>query len=206
MAAALAQAISQNFVEVIIAPGYSPEALEIFTTKKNLRLLLYDEKSTPKTATMTLRNAMGGVLCQESDFSTREVEKWQIVSQKKADSDAELLEGMDFAWSMAKQVKSNAIVFCSPTESLGIGAGQMSRLDSVEIAVSKARKAGLDLKGSIVASDAFFPFRDGIDALARAGARAVVQPGGSVRDAEVTAAANEHALVMAFTGMRHFLH
>ena len=211
----LAQALSQNFVEVIIAQSYSPEALEVFAKKPNLRLLLYDasllleesftkEDSISSTTAMTLRKAMGGLLYQEQDSSTEESQKWQIVSEKK--TDAALLEGMDFAWRMAKHIKSNAIVFCSPEESLGIGAGQMSRLDSVEIAVSKAKKGGLGLKGSIVASDAFFPFRDGIDALAQAGAQVVVQPGGSVRDAEVIAAANEHSLVMAFTGRRHFLH
>ena len=211
VAEALAQAISQNFVEVIIAQSYSPQALEIFAKKKNVRLLLCENGSlSSKTNTMTLRNAMGGLLYQEQDAFRKEDEggilqqEWQIVSQKKAD--ASLLEGMEFAWSMAKHIKSNAIVFCSIEETLGLGAGQMSRLDSVEIAVSKAKKAGLDLKGSIVASDAFFPFRDGIDALAQAGAGIVVQPGGSVRDEEVIAAANEHALVMAFTGIRHFRH
>ena len=201
----LALAINQNFAEIIIAEGYSPEALEIFAKKKNLRLLLYEKEDTaPPKRVMQLRNAMQGLLYQEEDSRSSKPESWKIVSKKKADPS--LLEGMAFAWSMSKQIKSNAIVFCSPEESLGIGAGQMSRLDSVEIAISKAKKAGLDLQGSIVASDAFFPFRDGIDALARAGARALVQPGGSIRDEEVIAAANEHALVMAFTGTRHFLH
>ena len=203
----LALEISQNFAEIIIAEGYSPEALKIFEKKKNLRLLAYEKtEMQQKKKTMKLREAMGGLLYEEEDDLKQESKEWEIVSKKKAD--ASLLEGMSFAWSLVKQVKSNAIVFCSPSpgESLGIGAGQMSRLDSVEIAVSKAKKAGLDLKGSIAASDAFFPFRDGIDAITQAGAQAIVHPGGSVRDEEIIQAANEYGIVMAFTGTRHFLH
>ncbi len=213
----LAHTICENFAEVILSYGYTKEAIEIFSSKKNLRLLKYNpsffERSNKKEnnlsnnlANMEVRNAMGGLLYQEKDLPTMKenFKNWDIVTQKKADT--KLLEGMVFAWYLAKNIRSNAIVFCSPYETLGIGVGQMSRINSVEIAVSKAHQANKNLQNSIVASDAFFPFRDGIDALAEAGARAVVQPGGSVKDKEVIAAANEHNIVMALTGIRHFLH
>ncbi len=153
---------------------------------------------------MEIRNAMDGFLYQDSDLSSCDPALWKLVSEKKGD--ATLIEALGFPWSIARQIKSNAIVFCSEDATLGIGAGQMSRLDSVELAIAKAAKAQLSLKASLVASDAFFPFRDGIDALAKAGAKAVIQPGGSIRDQEVLEAANEHGLIMIFTGMRHFLH
>ena len=207
----LAQSISENFAEIILAHGYTWEALKILGPKKNLRLLRFSQAflnlrggEGEGTEEMELRNAMNGLLYQQKDVFSDKAEKWRIVSKKKADTD--LLCGMEFAWSVAKQVKSNAVVFCSPHTTLGIGAGQMSRIDSVEIAVSKARKAKKSLQGSIAASDGFFPFRDGIDALAEAGAKAVVHPGGSLRDEEIIAAADEHGIAMAFTGTRHFLH
>ena len=201
----LAQAISKNFTEVIIAQAFSQEALQIFAQKKNIRLLLTDpSQSKPKPKAKEIRTALCGMLYQTTGNDNSDPKQWQIVTKREAD--AELLKAMHFAWCLCKQVRSNAIVMCSTESSLGIGAGQMSRLDSVELAVSKAAKAHLDLSQSVAASDAFFPFRDGIDALAKAGVKAVVQPGGSIRDKEVIAAADEHELVMAFTGIRHFLH
>ena len=198
----LAKEITQNFVEVILAHSYHEKALEIFSQKNNLRILSYQPKFINET--IEIRNALGGLLVQERDKIRNHYKHWQSVSNKKV-SDAEK-KAMLFAWHLCKQVKSNAIVFCSEYSSLGIGAGQMSRLDSVEIAISKAKKAGLDLKDSIVASDAFFPFRDGIDAIAKTGAKAIIHPGGSVRDKEIIQAANEHGLQMLFTKERHFLH
>ncbi|MEQ9366821.1 MAG: bifunctional phosphoribosylaminoimidazolecarboxamide formyltransferase/IMP cyclohydrolase [Leptospirales bacterium] len=208
---ATAESIAENFAEVIVAPEFSREALEIFGKKKNLRLLriadaeryLYEDarrSRNPREA----RQIMGGLLYQDLDTRIASRDEWQIVTEVQPDEAT--LRALDFAWRVCKHVKSNAIVFTAETETLAIGAGQMSRIDSVEIAASKAKKAGLALKGSVVASDAFFPFRDGLDALANAGARAVIQPGGSVRDEEVIAAANEHGVAMVFTGMRHFLH
>ena len=207
----LANIISKIFVEVIVATSFHPESLKILSAKKNLRLLKYEKQNLSiMKNSMQCRNAMGGLLYQENDSidSMESVTKgnnaWQIVSEKKPDK--ETLEGMYFAWCLAKNIKSNAIVFSSLHESLGIGAGQMSRLDSVEIAISKARKSNKDLINSFVASDSFFPFRDGVDAIAKAGAKAIVHPGGSVKDEEIIRAANEHNLVMATTGKRHFLH
>jgi phosphoribosylaminoimidazolecarboxamide formyltransferase/IMP cyclohydrolase len=146
----------------------------------------------------------GGLLVQESDSQLLDEKALKVVTKKKP-SDAQRADLL-FAWRVAKFVKSNAIVFCAGGATLGIGAGQMSRLDSVRVAALKAKDAKLDLKGAVVASDAFFPFRDGLDALADAGAAAVIQPGGSVRDAEVIAAADERGIAMVFTGMRHFRH
>lgn len=206
-----AKTIAENFAEVIVAPDYSPEAREIFAAKKNLRLLkiadaerfLYEDALRTK-GPREVRQIMGGLLYQDLDVKIASRNDWKVVTESKPDDAT--LRALDFAWRVCKHVKSNAIVFTAETETLAIGAGQMSRIDSVEIAASKAKKAGLELKGSVVASDAFFPFRDGLDALANVGARAVIQPGGSVRDEEVIAAANEHGVAMVFTGMRHFLH
>lgn len=208
---ATATSISENFAEVIVAPAFSQEALEIFGKKKNLRLLriadaeryLYEDAQRTR-GPREVRQIMGGLLYQDLDTHIAARADWKIVTENKPDEAT--LHALDFAWRVCKHVKSNAIVFTAETETLAIGAGQMSRIDSVEIAASKAKKAGLELKGSVVASDAFFPFRDGLDALANAGARAVIQPGGSVRDEEVIAAANEHGVAMVFTGTRHFLH
>jgi phosphoribosylaminoimidazolecarboxamide formyltransferase / IMP cyclohydrolase len=146
----------------------------------------------------------GGLLVQTSDSELLNEKELKVVTKKKP-SDAQRADLL-FAWRVAKFVKSNAIVFCADGATVGIGAGQMSRLDSVRVAALKAKDAKLDLKGAVVASDAFFPFRDGLDALADAGAAAVIQPGGSVRDAEVIAAADERGIAMLFTGMRHFRH
>ena len=151
-----------------------------------------------------LRRVKGGVLVQDWDRGTVEARSCKVVT-KRAPAEEEY-EALDFAWRIARHVKSNAIVFTSRDQILGVGAGQMSRVDSAKIAVMRAQTHGLDLKGSVVASDAFYPFRDGVDAAAEAGAKAVIQPGGSIKDEEVIAAANEHGMAMIFTGMRHFRH
>ncbi len=199
----LAETIIENFVEIVLASSYTQEALDVFATKKNLRVLSFYKKKVSNQS-LEFRNSWDGLLYQETDHILSTPDEWKIVTKKKPD--ASLLSAMNFAWRLVRQIRSNAIVFTSSHSSLGIGAGQMSRLDSVEIAVSKAKRSGLILQGSATASDAFFPFRDGIDSLARTGASAVVQPGGSVRDHEVIEAADEHGLVMAFTSNRHFLH
>ena len=197
---AAAEAVAKQFAEVVIAPSYDEAARKIFSAKQNLRLL------TLETAKDMNRHEMkrvgGGLLVQTpDDFDVAEL---RVVTRRKP-SDAEMND-LVFAFRVAKFVKSNAIVFCGGGMTLGVGAGQMSRVDSTRIAAIKAKNAGLDLRGSVAASDAFFPFRDGLDVVAHAGARAVIQPGGSVRDDEVIAAANEHGLAMVFTGMRHFRH
>lgn len=199
-----AASIAENFAEVIVAPEFTPEALRIFSEKKNLRLIAVRRPERYLEKAMEARWILGGALYQDLDVRIAPRSEWKVVTERAPDAAA--LDALDLAWRVCKHVKSNAIVFCSDYATLGVGAGQMSRIDSVEIAASKAARAGLDLKGSVVASDAFFPFRDGLDALARAGARAVIQPGGSVRDSEVIDAANEHGIAMVFTGMRHFLH
>jgi len=203
--ATAAQAIGQQFAEVILAPAYTPEALEIFAKKTNLRLLEIPLGSTEALASgLDIKRVTGGLLLQTPDWNRLTVAEMRCVTQRQP-SPAEL-EDLLFAWKVATWVKSNAIVFCKNKMTMGVGAGQMSRLDSARIASIKAGHAGLSLAGTVVASDAFFPFRDGLDVVAEAGAVAVVQPGGSVRDDEVIAAANERDIAMVFTGTRHFRH
>ncbi|MCB1174842.1 MAG: bifunctional phosphoribosylaminoimidazolecarboxamide formyltransferase/IMP cyclohydrolase [Leptospiraceae bacterium] len=204
MDADTAESIIENFAEVIVAPAYSAQALAVLESKKNLRIIQLQNPARFLSGIREIRTIPTGALYQDFDSSFLGAGDFKVVTEKKPDD--ETLQALEFAWRICKNVKSNAIIFTSATATLGIGAGQMSRIDSVEIAVSKSGKAGLDLQGSVAASDAFFPFRDGLDALAKAGARAVVQPGGSVRDQEVIDAANEHGIVMVFTGQRHFLH
>lgn len=199
-----ANLINENFAEVIIAPGYSPEALDAFSAKKNLRLLEIKRPERFLAPGMELRLNELGLLYEDMDHTYAPRSTWKVVTNRAPE--AAELNALELAWRVVKHVKSNAIVFTNERSTLGIGAGQMSRVDSTEIAASKAKKAGLSLATSCVASDAFFPFRDGVDALARAGARAVIQPGGSVRDEEVIQACNEHGIAMVFTGMRHFRH
>ncbi len=205
-----AEAISKQFVEVLIAPSYTAEALAIFTAKANVRVL---QIALPKGGTTPFeqgRNAQdikrvgSGILIHTADNHEISPTELKVVTQKHPTPQqmADLL----FAWRVAKYVKSNAIVFCGDGMTLGVGAGQMSRVDSTKIAAIKAQNAGLSLKNSVVASDAFFPFRDGIDVLAEAGASCVIHPGGSIRDDEVIAAADAHGLVMVVTGIRHFRH
>ena len=192
----------QHFVEVLIAPGFTPEARELLATKQNLRVL---ELPLAKVYhDFEMKRVGGGLLLQTPDrFNVSEADL-KVVT--RVEPTAAQIEDLLFAWRVAKFVKSNAIVFCGKGMTLGVGAGQMSRVDSTKIAVSKAQHAGLALADSCVASDAFFPFRDGIDVLAAAGARSVIQPGGSLRDEEVIAAADEHGIAMVFTGARHFRH
>jgi phosphoribosylaminoimidazolecarboxamide formyltransferase/IMP cyclohydrolase len=195
-----AAAVAKQFVEVVIAPAYAPEALRVFAAKQNVRLIAIEPGREPNR--LDMKRVGGGLLVQTADdFDVAEL---RTVTQR-APTDAQLND-LVFAFRVAKFVKSNAIVFCKDGATLGVGAGQMSRVDSTRIAAIKAKAAGLTLRGSVAASDAFFPFRDGLDVVAGAGARAVIQPGGSVRDAEVIDAANEHGIAMVFTGMRHFRH
>lgn len=201
--------MAEVFVEAILAPDFDADALDILKKKKNIRLMRYDFDAhrAGSRKTYEVKKALDGYLIQESDLVTLEVHDaphWRVVT-KRAPSEAETA-ALHFAWKIVKHVKSNAIVYTNADRTLGIGAGQMSRVDSAEIAVLKAAKSKMSLKGSVVASDAFFPFRDGIDAAAAAGATAVIQPGGSVKDQEVIDAANEHNLAMVFTSVRHFRH
>ncbi len=199
-----AETITENFVEGVIAPEFTDEALQVFTAKKNVRVMRIDDPQRFTSAAMEVRQVVDGILYENLDNQYNSRADWKVVTDKQPDE--ETYRGLEFAWRLVKNVKSNAIVFTNADSSLGIGAGQMSRVDSVRIATIKAKNNGLSLENSIVASDAFFPFRDGVDVLAEAGARAIIQPGGSVRDQEVIDAANEHGLVMLFTGMRHFRH
>jgi len=199
---ALAKAISEIFSEVIIAPDFDPEARAILQKKKNLRLIRLITPVTEARSTIDFRSVVGGVLVQDADIAN-EIPR-NVVTKRKPTKDE--LEAMLFGWRVVKHVKSNAIVYAGPDRTLGIGAGQMSRVDASRIAVWKAEEAGLSLKGSAVASDAFFPFPDGLIAAADAGATCAIQPGGSVRDKEVIAAADERKMAMIFTGIRHFRH
>jgi phosphoribosylaminoimidazolecarboxamide formyltransferase/IMP cyclohydrolase len=190
---------------VIIAPDFSADARALLQKKKNLRLMRL-LKEIPATD-RDLRSVIGGVLVQDADAPTSlgaGAIEHQVVSSRPPTRDE--IEAMEFGWKIVKHVKSNAIVYAGKDRTLGIGAGQMSRVDSSRIAVWKAGEAGLSLKGSVVCSDAFFPFPDGLIAAAEAGATAAIQPGGSVRDPEVIAAANERGVAMVFTGKRHFRH
>jgi phosphoribosylaminoimidazolecarboxamide formyltransferase / IMP cyclohydrolase len=191
-----ARAVAEMFLEVIVAPSFSAEARQVLAKKKNLRLIAASGIANE----WDLRSAAGGLLIQSPDrVSGREA--WRVVTQKQP-SDAEM-NGLEFAWIVCAHVKSNAIVLTNESQSVGIGAGQMSRVDAAKVAIMKSV---LPAAGTFAASDAFFPFRDGLDILADAGVRAVIQPGGSVRDEEVIAAANERGMAMVFTGERHFRH
>jgi phosphoribosylaminoimidazolecarboxamide formyltransferase/IMP cyclohydrolase len=192
----------KHFVEVLIAPSFTAEAKAALASKANLRVLVVPISRVLNT--LEFKRVGGGLLVQTPDDFTAQASGLKIVT--KIQPTAQQIEDLLFAERVAKFVKSNAIVFCGNGMTLGVGAGQMSRVDSTKIASIKAQHAGLDLNGSVVASDAFFPFRDGVDVLAAAGAKAVIQPGGSMRDEEVIAAADEHGLAMVFTGARHFRH
>jgi len=196
------QITANQFVELIIAPSATDAALAVTAAKQNVRVLIVPLSNAHNQYDM--KRVGGGLLVQTPDLFTVKREHLKIVT-KIQPTDAQLNDLL-FAFRVAKFVKSNAIVFCKDGHTLGVGAGQMSRVDSTRIASIKAQNAGLSLAGSVVASDAFFPFRDGLDVLAEAGAKAVIQPGGSMRDEEVIAAADEHGLAMVFTGYRHFRH
>jgi phosphoribosylaminoimidazolecarboxamide formyltransferase/IMP cyclohydrolase len=199
---ATAQAIGKQFAEVIIAPRVEADAQKAFAAKANLRLL--EVPLAHDAQAHEYKRVGGGLLVQSSDSRILNDADLKVPTRKKPTP--QQMQDLLFAWRVAKFVKSNAIVFARDGATLGIGAGQMSRLDSARVAVFKAQEAKLDLAGSAAASDAFFPFRDGLDALAAAGATAVIQPGGSVKDPEVIAAADERGIAMVFTGMRHFRH
>ncbi len=200
--AATAEEVAKLFVECILAPGYEPAAREKFASKKNLRLL--EMPLEPAAHALELKRISGGVLVQEAD-SIELAEAEVTVATQRSPTDAER-RALLFAWKVAKHVKSNAIVFAGEGRTLGLGAGQMSRVDSVKIAVIKAATSGLSLAGSVVASDAFFPFADGVEEAGKAGATAVIQPGGSVRDQDVIDTANKLGMAMLLTGVRHFRH
>jgi phosphoribosylaminoimidazolecarboxamide formyltransferase/IMP cyclohydrolase len=192
----------KHFVEVLIAPAFTPAAKEMLAAKQNLRVL--ELPLAHNANPFEFKRVGGGLLVQSPDLFNVQLSDLKVVTEKAPTVGQ--IDDLIFAYRVAKFVKSNAIVFCGNGMTLGVGAGQMSRVDSTRIAVIKANNAGLALAGSCVASDAFFPFRDGIEVLAEAGAQAVIQPGGSMRDEEVIAAANEHGLAMVFTGARHFRH
>ncbi|HOF29857.1 MAG TPA: bifunctional phosphoribosylaminoimidazolecarboxamide formyltransferase/IMP cyclohydrolase [Burkholderiaceae bacterium] len=207
---AAAQQVSKQFVEVLMAPDFTPEALDIFKAKANVRLMKIVLPAGGATAWEQGRNAMdakrvgSGLLLQTADNHELALTDLKVVT--KVQPTAEQLQDLLFAWKVAKYVKSNAIVFCANGMTMGVGAGQMSRLDSARIASIKAQHAGLSLAGTVVASDAFFPFRDGLDVVVDAGATCVIQPGGSMRDQEVIDAADARGVAMVFSGVRHFRH
>jgi len=198
-----AEELKKIFIEVIIAPDFEPDALRLLSKKKNLRLLKLDIEHRI-VAGYDYKRVAGGLLIQSQDIKDVNDIEFKVVSQRQP-TDEEWIT-FKFAWKIIKWIKSNAVIFCLKDRTIGIGAGQMSRVDSSIFAVDKAKRSGLSLSGTVVASDAFFPFRDGVDAVAEAGATAVIQPGGSVRDEEVIQAANEHNMAMVFTGIRHFRH
>jgi len=198
------EAVSAQFLEVLIAPGFTTDALAAIAQKKNVRVLEVSLPAVPPSPQADLKRIGGGLLVQTADEDRLAAADFKVVTAK-APTEAQSRDLL-FAWRVAKHVKSNAIVYCGEGRTLGIGAGQMSRVDSTRIAAIKAKAAGLSLAGSVVASDAFFPFRDGLDVVADNGAVAVIQPGGSVRDDEVIAAADERGIAMVFTGVRHFRH
>ncbi|AGV17806.1 bifunctional phosphoribosylaminoimidazolecarboxamide formyltransferase/IMP cyclohydrolase [Vibrio alginolyticus] len=195
--------VERQFVEVIIAPSVSAEAIEVVAAKKNVRLLECGEWTT-KTTGFDVKRVNGGLLVQDRDQGMVSLDDLKVVS-KRQPTEEELKDAL-FCWKVAKYVKSNAIVYSKSDMTIGVGAGQMSRVYSAKIAGIKAADEGLQVEGCVMASDAFFPFRDGIDAAAEAGIKCVIQPGGSMRDDEVIAAADEHGMAMIFTGMRHFRH
>jgi len=196
-----AEEIAKLFLEVVIAPKFEPEALAIFASKKNLRLIEADPSCAAGKTGYDFRRVVGGLLVQERDADTTDVRKARVVTKRKPTE--EEYQALDFAWRVVKHVKSNAIVLTTKDKLVGVGAGQMSRVDSVRIAIMKA---AAPTKGTVMGSDAFFPFRDVVDTAAKAGVTAIIQPGGSIRDEESIQAADEHGIAMIFTGVRHFKH
>jgi phosphoribosylaminoimidazolecarboxamide formyltransferase/IMP cyclohydrolase len=207
---AAAQQVAKQFVEVLMAPSFTPEALVVFKSKVNVRILqitlpeggvkVWDKARN----TMDIKRIGSGLLMQSADNHVLTLADLKVVTTLQPTQ--QQLQDLLFAWKVAKYVKSNAIVFCANGMTMGVGAGQMSRLDSARIASIKAGHANLSLQGTVVASDAFFPFRDGLDVVVDAGATCIIQPGGSMRDDEVIAAANERCVAMVFSGVRHFRH
>ncbi len=204
---ATAEAMKGVFLEIVLAPSFDDGARAIYQSSpklRNVRLLEVDTTAPGGEGAYDMKRVLGGMLLQTRDLEGSAAARAEVVS-KRAPT-AEELTALDFAWRVSKHVKSNAIVLACKDSVIGVGAGQMSRLDSARIAVARAKEHGLSTEGSVVASDAFFPFRDGLDVCAEAGAIAVIQPGGSMRDAEVTAAADERGMAMVHTGVRHFRH
>ena len=195
--------VERQFVEVVIAPEFDEASIAVFATKKNIRVLETGALQSIPPA-QEIKAVSGGFLVQDRDDGRISESDLKVVTERQPT--ASEIRDLLFAWQVVKFVKSNAIVFCRDAHTIGIGAGQMSRVYSTRIAAIKAADEGLAVKGSVMASDAFFPFRDGLDSAAEHGSTAVIQPGGSMRDDEVIAAANEHGLAMVFTGMRHFRH
>ncbi len=202
-----AEALAEVFLEIVLAPAFDAGARAVFQSSaklRNVRLLELDPRTAGGKNTFDMKRVLGGLLVQTRDLEGRAAAGARVVT-KRAPTDDEL-RALDFAWRVAKHVKSNAIVLARDDMLVGVGAGQMSRVDAARIAVARAEEHGLDTRGSVVASDAFFPFRDGLDVCARAGVTACIQPGGSVRDDEVVAAADEYGIAMVMTGIRHFRH
>jgi len=203
--AALAEKMVERFWEAVVAPEYEEQALEILRTKKNLRIMRYQGGTRRRLeGAADYKRVYGGLLVQDVDAGQVDIRSARVVTEREPTG--EEYRALAFGWRVVKWVKSNAIVYAAADRTLGVGAGQMSRVDSAQLAVKKAADAGLDLEGCAMASDAFFPFRDAVDAAAEAGVKAIVEPGGSIRDEEVIEAANEHGITMVFTGMRHFRH
>ncbi len=200
--AEVATAINKVFTEVVIAPDFSDEALEIFRKKKNLRVLKVDGNVAPNP--YEFRQISGGYLVQNQDLLCISQDDLTVASERQPTEKE--IQAMLLAWKVCKHVKSNAIVFANDIQTVGVGAGQMNRVDSVRLAAMRAKKTELALEGTVLASDAFFPFRDNVDEAAKFGISAIIQPGGSMRDDESIAAANEHGISMVFTGYRHFKH
>jgi phosphoribosylaminoimidazolecarboxamide formyltransferase/IMP cyclohydrolase len=206
---ATAEAIVTTFIEAVVAPAVDPAALAVLGKKANLRVVTADFAALASADALEWRSILGATLVQQRDRVIEASQPWSPATEglkvvTKRQPTAQEWQALRFAWRVCAHVKSNTILFASADRTLGVGAGQMSRVDSVKVAMMKAGEG--NLQGSVVASDAFFPFRDGLDAIAAAGATAVVQPGGSVRDEEVIAAADEHGIAMVFTGRRHFRH
>jgi phosphoribosylaminoimidazolecarboxamide formyltransferase/IMP cyclohydrolase len=200
---ALAEEVDKIFTEVLIAPDFSAEALELLTQKKNRRLLRFHPDRIDASQ-LEWKRVFGGVLIQEPDLATEEIASCPAVTERKPSEDE--MRALAFNWNVAKHVKSNAVVFGGPDRTLGVGGGATSRVDAILQAIAKAERVGLNLTGSVLASDAFFPFPDGVEAAAQAGATAIAQPGGSARDDEVIVAANKLGIAMILTGVRHFRH
>ena len=199
--------MKEVFLEIVLAPSFSEGALAVWSSSaklRNVRLLAVDLTTADGRAALDMKRVLGGLLVQTRDLEGAAAAAARVVTKRRP-TDAEL-RALDFAWRVSKHVKSNAIVLANEDRLVGVGAGQMSRVDAARIAVARAREHGLETRGSVVASDAFFPFRDGLDVCAEAGATAVIQPGGSLRDEEITAAAEEHEMAMVMTGVRHFRH
>jgi len=201
----LAEEMRDHFIEVLLAPGYDPEALEILSKKPNRRILdissILEKRGELYNGNVS-KSVFGGLLVQDHD--TGDIEEWKSVTKREPEPSEN--RALRFAWKVTKYVKSNALVYATENQTIGIGSGQVSRVDSARFGAEKAEEHGLDTKGTVAATDSFFPFRDGLDQTYEAGATAVVHPGGSIRDDEVIEAANEHGMAMVFTGMRHFRH